>query len=586
MAADITLSAAVRNNLLALQNTAQLLGRTQERLATGLKVNSALDDPTAFFTASSLNSRASDLNRLLDSVGNALQTIRAADNGIEALTNLVETAQAAARQALQSPGIANASVTGTGAAVAADTAATVTNTTATLNADVDASEVGTGTFDTSAGAGSFTVNGFTVNFLQNDTIGTVTTNIQAVLDANTVNATASNNGTVITIAADDADTTITLGGASLAAVGLDTTTSTANVNLITQSAVAQGETLTFTVGSGSTQTITFGTGALEVSTLAELSTALGNLTGFSSATVNAANGNISFTALSSADDVVVDGTADITNFGFATNTTLTFEPANATIGALTASSTLTIQVGSNTTTTVTFGTVANVGNLRDLNAALAALAGGSASVDTAGNLSVTANNNTDSITIGGTTTLATFGVTAGVTAPANNADRAALEAQFNDLRTQIDQLAGDTSFNGVNLLGGDNLSVIFNEDNTSSLAITGVTFNAAGLGISAAATDSFQNNANVNARLTELDAAIRTLRQQARTFGSNLSVVEIRQDFTKKLINTLETGAANLTLADANEEGANVLALETRQQLSSVALSLASQADQNVLRLF
>jgi flagellin-like hook-associated protein FlgL len=586
MAADITLSAAVRNNLLALQNTAQLLGRTQERLATGLKVNSALDDPTAFFTASSLNSRASDLNRLLDSVGNALQTIRAADNGIEALTNLVETAQAAARQALQSPGIANASVTGTGAAVAADTAATVTNTTATLNADVNASEVGTGTFDTSAAGGSFTVNGFTVNFLQNDTIGVVTTNIQAVLDANNVNATASNNGTVITIAADDADTTITLGGANLAAVGLDTTTSTANVNLITQSAVAQGETLTFTVGSGSTQTITFGTGALEVSTLAELSTALGNLTGFTSATVNAANGNISFTALSSADDVVVDGTADITNFGFATNTTLTFEPANATIGALTASSTLTVQVGSNTTTTVTFGTGANVGNLRDLNAALAGLAGGSASVDSAGNLSVTANNNTDSITIGGTTTLATFGVTAGVTAPANNADRAALEAQFNDLRTQIDQLAGDTSFNGVNLLGGDNLSVIFNEDNTSSLAITGVTFNAAGLGISAAATDSFQNNANVNARLTELDAAIRTLRQQARTFGSNLSVVEIRQDFTKKLINTLETGAANLTLADANEEGANVLALETRQQLSSVALSLASQADQNVLRLF
>jgi flagellin-like hook-associated protein FlgL len=586
MAADITLSAAVRNNLLALQNTAQLLGRTQERLATGLKVNSALDDPTAFFTASSLNSRASDLNRLLDSVGNALQTIRAADNGIEALTNLVETAQAAARQALQSPGIANASVTGTGAAVAADTAATVTNTTATLNADVNASEVGTGTFDTSAAGGSFTVNGFTVNFLQNDTIGVVTTNIQAVLDANNVNATASNNGTVITIAADDADTTITLGGANLAAVGLDTTTSTANVNLITQSAVAQGETLTFTVGSGSTQTITFGTGALEVSTLAELSTALGNLTGFTSATVNAANGNISFTALSSADDVVVDGTADITNFGFATNTTLTFEPANATIGALTASSTLTVQVGSNTTTTVTFGTGANVGNLRDLNAALAGLAGGSASVDSAGNLSVTANNNTDSITIGGTTTLATFGVTAGVTAPANNADRAALEAQFNDLRTQIDQLAGDTSFNGVNLLGGDNLSVIFNEDNTSSLAITGVTFNSAGLGISAAATDSFQNNANVNARLTELDAAIRTLRQQARTFGSNLSVVEIRQDFTKKLINTLETGAANLTLADANEEGANVLALETRQQLSSVALSLASQADQNVLRLF
>ena len=102
MASDITLSSAVRNNLLSLQKTAQLLGKTQERLATGLKVNSALDDPTAFFTASALNDRASDLNRLQDFVGNAVQTLRAADEGITALTQLVETAEATARQALQS----------------------------------------------------------------------------------------------------------------------------------------------------------------------------------------------------------------------------------------------------------------------------------------------------------------------------------------------------------------------------------------------------------------------------------------------------------------------------------------------------
>ena len=89
--AEIVLSSAVRNNLLSLQNTASLLATTQERLATGLKVNSALDDPTAFFTASSLNSRAGDLNRLLDSVGNAVQTVVAADEGISAITKLVET---------------------------------------------------------------------------------------------------------------------------------------------------------------------------------------------------------------------------------------------------------------------------------------------------------------------------------------------------------------------------------------------------------------------------------------------------------------------------------------------------------------
>jgi len=84
----------------------------------------------------------------------------------------------------------------------------------------------------------------------------------------------------------------------------------------------------------------------------------------------------------------------------------------------------------------------------------------------------------------------------------------------------------------------------------------------------------------------QLDAALSTLRSQASTFGSNLSVVQTRQDFTKALINTLETGAAGLILADTNEEGANLLALQTRQSLSSTALSLASQADQNVLRLF
>jgi flagellin-like hook-associated protein FlgL len=186
--------------------------------------------------------------------------------------------------------------------------------------------------------------------------------------------------------------------------------------------------------------------------------------------------------------------------------------------------------------------------------------------------------------LGGTLANGTINPTAGT--PVNNVDRAALETEFNNLLIQIDQLASDASFNGVNLLSGDNLSVIFNEDGTSKLDINGVTFNSAGLAINAATTDAFQTNTGVNASLAELDAAIGTLRQQASTFGSNLSVVEIRQDFTKNLINTLETGAANLTLADTNEEGANLLALQTRQQLSTIALSLATQADQNVLRLF
>src|SRR5690349_13498805 len=118
---NITLSAAVRSNLLSLQNTAALLDTTQTRLATGNKVNSALDNPTSYFTASSLNSRASDLGNLLDSVSNAVQTIQAANDGITSITKLVDSAKATANQAQQlaqtidDPGtaaIAHADVTG------------------------------------------------------------------------------------------------------------------------------------------------------------------------------------------------------------------------------------------------------------------------------------------------------------------------------------------------------------------------------------------------------------------------------------------------------------------------------------------
>jgi flagellin-like hook-associated protein FlgL len=164
-------------------------------------------------------------------------------------------------------------------------------------------------------------------------------------------------------------------------------------------------------------------------------------------------------------------------------------------------------------------------------------------------------------------------------------ERSDLAAQFDDVLTQIDELAADAGFNGKNLIDGDDLDVTFNEDGTSTLTITGVTYDSAGLSIAAAA-NNWAGDADIDAALTDLDDALTTLRSQARTFGSNLSTVQIRQDFTKAMINTLQTGADNLVLADINEESANMLALQTRQQLSTTALSLATQADQAVLRLF
>jgi flagellin-like hook-associated protein FlgL len=166
--------------------------------------------------------------------------------------------------------------------------------------------------------------------------------------------------------------------------------------------------------------------------------------------------------------------------------------------------------------------------------------------------------------------------------------RAGLATQFDAIRGQIDQLAGDAGFNGINLLDSNtsaNLTVTLNEGATSSVTINAVDFRAAGLNITASA-NSWATTADITTASTDLTAALSTLRAQSQAFGSNLSTVQIREDFTKATINTLQTGADSLTLADSNEEGANLLALQTRQQLSTTALSLASQASQAVLRLF
>jgi len=165
-------------------------------------------------------------------------------------------------------------------------------------------------------------------------------------------------------------------------------------------------------------------------------------------------------------------------------------------------------------------------------------------------------------------------------------ERATLATQFDDILTQIDNLAADSGFNGKNLVNGDDLDVVFNEDGSSSLTITGADLTTGGDVDIAAAVGSWALDASIQTSLDEISTSLATLRTQSKAFGSTLSTVQARQDFTKSMINTLTTGADNLTLADSNEEGANLLALQTRQQLSTTALSLAVQSDRNVLRLF
>ena len=170
----------------------------------------------------------------------------------------------------------------------------------------------------------------------------------------------------------------------------------------------------------------------------------------------------------------------------------------------------------------------------------------------------------------------------------DTAVRASLSTQFGSLLTQIGQLAGDSGFNGVNLLAGNTLTVTLNETGSSSASVTGVDYtNASGAGLSiAAAANNWAAASDISTASTALSGALTKLQSESQTLSSSLSTVQTRQDFTKSMISTLQSGSAALTLADSNQEGANLLALQTRQQLSSTALSLASQADQAVMRLF
>ena len=376
MPSNITLSAAVRQNLLSLQQTDALMSQTQTRLSTGKKVNSALDNPINFFTAASLNARGGDLSKLLDSISNATQTLQAANNGITSLTTLIQNAQAITQQA-----------------------------------------------------------------------------------QNSAATTAKYTGTV--------------------------------------SGLTASSSFSFTA----TKTIT-----------------------------------------------VNDGTTTATLTLAATNTVQDF-----------------IDAVNNTASLKVKAELSSDGKIL---------------------LEATSNN---TIVLGGTASGAEklqLGLVDGTTAAGTvNATRTSLASQYDALRTQIDQLAKDASFNGVNLLNGDGLKVVFNETSTSSLSITGVTFSSTGLGVSAS-TNSLQTDKDINDAVAKLSTALTTLRSQASTFGSSLSIVQTRQDFTKSMINTLTTGADSLTLADTNEEGANLLALETRQSLSTTSLSLAAAASRNVLRLF
>ena len=379
--ADISLTASMRSNLLSLQQTQSLMDTTQERLSTGKKVNSAIDNPSSYYAAQSLTNRASDLSALLDSMGQAIQTIKAADEGISTITEFASQAKA----------IANS---------ARDEAA-------------------------------------------NKAIGSVS------IDAS-VNSGNTTEGVKIRVTNADGDV------------------EEKEIKLSAQKS-----------------------SAAEVKS--ELATQLKADDSIKDAAVGA-DGKISITAAEGYKVEIVGG-----------------------VGAFDGK-----------------------------------ISGETAKEPKAGEI---------------------------------NESRKKLAAQFDSILGQIDKVANDASYKGVNLLQGNDLKVVFNEDRTSDLIVEGKDASSAGLKISKSAND-WKTDYDVEASIKQVEDAVNTLRTMSSEFGNNYSIVQSRETFTENLINVLEEGSDKLTLADMNEESANMLALQTRQQLAINSLSLASQAAQSVLKLF
>jgi len=442
----ISLSAGVRNNLSTLQSTAAQSAQIQNRLATGKKVNSAIDNPVNYFTAASLNDRSSQLTGLLDGISNGIQTIQAASKGIDGITKLVNSLQSTIKQAQADAAQNRPAVVGTGT-----TLATVAEQVATSKSLKDIA------LDKKIGSAG--------------------------------------------------DTTVTAATAGAAGdLGIDiTATPELNIQIVTNPAAP---TSTTNIGI----TLTANTTVRDV--------------------VNAINGSGVASAF-----VDEKGILNVKGNGS--------EQLGVGIGA-----------GANAAAAVT-----------DSATGLQNTKFGLAAADR-------------------TTGAASSGVTSSV--------RSNLIDQYNDLRNKIDDLAKDAGFNGVNLLGGDRLSIAFNEKtgkNQTKLDVQGTQLTSDNLGIikagntQLAGSVNFQNDADLETATKSLTGALTSLKSLSSTFGANLSVAQTRQDFTKDMANVLTSGADNLVNADLNQEAASLLALQTRQQLSQQALSLANQSDQGVLRL-
>ncbi|WP_428524195.1 flagellin [Roseibium sp.] len=505
---DITLSAAVRQNLLTLQSTADFMSGVQNKLATGKKVNSALDNPNSFFTASGLNARANDLGTLLDDMGQSVQTIKAADKGITTITELVKSAKAKANQALQTQS-------------------------------------------------QYERKQFAAQY--NDLLK----QIEAVAKDSSYkgkNLLAGAGNDLTTIFNEDGTSKLTMEAVDFTQTELST-----GLNL-TDLVEGQGGATAFNITGGKVElTLTGADGALNSSSRLHESSGITTTTSLSFVKFNESGTPALMGTNVSASATVQDF---INELNKAEGVRAEFDEKTGKLTILSNDKFRISDAGVGAATAITLGNAADV-TAAAYNTLTAKLVD-SASFAVGDTLTLTDGNNYElgSLEVGADTTVG-------------------------DLVNFVNDFQGvDASFNKAtgrfSILAETDLTLASERNGANNTDFNAENFNANndGVVLSALEDSSFATDSDINRVVDRLNNALSTLRFQASEFGTNLSTIQHRQDYTTAMINTLQEGAGELTLADTNMEGANLLALQTRQQLASTSLSFASQADQTVLSLF
>ena len=611
----VSLTASMRSNLLSLQNISRQVDATQNRLSTGKKVNSAIDNPSSYYTARSLSNRASDLDALLDSMGQAVSTIKAATTSLETAAGFLEQASAVATQALEEaqPVIARVSTEEELlAAVNSGKEGLIV-----LNNDITMSEnqnielkdgqslIGSRYLD-----GSGPQYKLTFNLNGEAQAGIIAGNASLISD---INIEASGNAGKTAVLINDKEG-IRLNNLNI--VMSDKVASKTAISATTSSYVISGNLNIKITDNSSMAGASYGI-ANNHAVLDVEENAVINIKGMQNSNCRALyNIGYSTTTINNNAKLNID-THGISAFGI----------ENYVSSELYVKSGAEININSGTTLCIINNNYENSGNNLiyfesgskvNLTTTMShsiqnlSIAGkenvifweqgaeiSTSSADGSGSYVTTDEFKTSDGTWSGWTfdRQNEFNkISSTPTAPfvididaemAKEKEVIRFEqfdsGQYTGIVSQYDSLIKDSSYKGVNLLQEQDLKVTFNESRSAWLDVKGKDASSTALGIK---TVEWQTQEDVVAAVKELTGALNKIRSMSAELGSYYNIVLNRQDFTENLINVLEEGADKLTLADMNEESANMLALQTRQQLATNSLSLASQAAQSILRLF